>query len=189
MPDKPLTKAQQKAQRFRKKQEEEFVPREGKTEPVTAKEPKKQEGELKRKRNVKEKHRGSPRFILFAGNLPYNASSEELKKFFEKASPSVIRMRKGYAFLEFEGSNASANLNAALRFHHSTFNGRKINVELTAGGGGNSEKRKSKVAEKNRALAKELAARVQWEKEMQAQTQTQITKQGPSHSAKRARHN
>jgi RNA recognition motif-containing protein len=56
---------------------------------------------------------------------------------------------KGYAFLEF---TEKKGLQAALKLHHSELEGRKINVELTAGGGGKSEGRLNKVKERNKAL-------------------------------------
>jgi nucleolar protein 6 len=44
----------------------------------------------------------------------------------------------------------------ALSKHHSDFKGRRINVELTVGGGGNkSENRKKKIKVKNDSLAEE----------------------------------
>lgn len=49
---------------------------------------------------------------------------------------------KGYAFLEFTSASA---LQHALKLHHSTLGNRKINVELSAGGGGNSAVRKAKI--------------------------------------------
>jgi len=56
---------------------------------------------------------------------------------------------KGYAFLEFTDKKA---LQQALRLHHSELEGRKINVELTAGGGGKSEHRVKKLHERNKGL-------------------------------------
>jgi RNA recognition motif-containing protein len=55
----------------------------------------------------------------------------------------------GYAFLEFTDKKA---LQQALRLHHSELEGRKINVELTAGGGGKSEHRVKKLQERNKGL-------------------------------------
>lgn len=57
---------------------------------------------------------------------------------------------KGCAFLEFSHRNA---LQQALKLHQSELEGRKINVELTAGGGGKGDKRIVKVQERNRELA------------------------------------
>ena len=56
---------------------------------------------------------------------------------------------KGYAFLEFTDKKA---LQQALRLHHSELEGRKINVELTAGGGGKSEHRVKKLQDRNKGL-------------------------------------
>lgn len=56
---------------------------------------------------------------------------------------------KGFAFVEFVNKVA---LQQALRLHHTELDGRKINVELTAGGGGKSETRISKVKERNKEL-------------------------------------
>ena len=56
---------------------------------------------------------------------------------------------KGCAFLEFSHRNA---LQQALKLHQSEIEGRRINVELTAGGGGKSEQRLSKVKERNKEL-------------------------------------
>lgn len=59
---------------------------------------------------------------------------------------------KGCAFVEFTSQSA---LRKALLFHHTQFGGRQINVELTAGGGGKSEKRMQKIKDKNAALEKD----------------------------------
>jgi len=56
---------------------------------------------------------------------------------------------KGYAFLQFTDKKP---LQQALRLHHSELEGRKINVELTAGGGGKSEHRVKKLQERNKGL-------------------------------------
>lgn len=61
---------------------------------------------------------------------------------------------KGYAFLEFTHRNA---LQQALKLHQSTLEGRMINIELTAGGGGKGGTRLAKIRERNKAL---LAQRV-----------------------------
>lgn len=69
-----------------------------------------------------------------------------------KARDPTAPQSRGCAFVEF--TNATA-LQKALRFHHTTFHGRTINVELTAGGGGKSEQRKEKIKKKNTALEQE----------------------------------
>jgi len=56
---------------------------------------------------------------------------------------------KGFAFLEFANK---ISLQQALKLHNSDLEGRKINVELTAGGGGKSETRIAKVKERNKEL-------------------------------------
>jgi len=56
---------------------------------------------------------------------------------------------KGCAFLEFK---TKAALQQALKLHQSMLDGRMINVELTAGGGGKSQARLQKVKERNKAL-------------------------------------
>lgn len=51
--------------------------------------------------------------------------------------------------MEFSHRNA---LQQGLKLHQSDIEGRKINVELTAGGGGKSENRLEKVKKRNREL-------------------------------------
>ena len=62
----------------------------------------------------------------------------------------LTKKSKGCAFLEFTHRNA---LQQGLKFHHTDLEGRRINVELTAGGGGKSETRLNKVKKRNRELA------------------------------------
>lgn len=70
-----------------------------------------------------------------------------------KPSPTAtVAKSKGCAFLEFQLPIA---LQAALRLHESDLAGRKINVELTAGGGGNSAARKAKLDESRKRLLTE----------------------------------
>ncbi|KAI0830562.1 hypothetical protein BC628DRAFT_1354570 [Trametes gibbosa] len=104
------------------------------------------------------------RFILFVGNLKYNTTKETVEKHFSKCDPppSVRLMTpkpsatsrptvksKGFAFVEFTHRNA---LQQGLKLHQTDIEGRKINVELTAGGGGKSETRLEKVKKRNREL-------------------------------------
>ncbi len=56
---------------------------------------------------------------------------------------------KGFAFAQFSYQGA---LQQGLKLHQSELEGRKINVELTAGGGGNSERRLEKVKQRNKEL-------------------------------------
>jgi nucleolar protein 6 len=122
------------------------------------------------------------RFICFVGNLPYNATSEQIKSHFVKIASGIKSIRlgtdkksgkgKGYAFLEFNGFD---KMKTCLKlYHHSIFDpsvetedkeakegqretgkGRRINVELTAGGGGAGKERKEKIHARNRKLDEE----------------------------------
>ncbi|KAH9937220.1 uncharacterized protein B0H18DRAFT_969618 [Fomitopsis serialis] len=85
---------------------------------------------------------------MSTGNLRYTTSKEAIDKHFSacdppptvrlltpKATPSGRQSAKskGCAFLEFTVKSA---LQQALKLHQSELDGRMINVELTAGGGG-----------------------------------------------------
>ncbi|KAG8697136.1 hypothetical protein FRC09_008043 [Ceratobasidium sp. 395] len=108
------------------------------------------------------------KFILFVGNLPYTISKEQIEKHFSECKPPPsIRLltskprsgkpqtavqaakSKGCAFLEFSSHSV---MQLAIRKHHTELAGRRINVELTAGGGGNSDQRKEKLRARNRTL-------------------------------------
>lgn len=91
------------------------------------------------------------------GNLPYNTTAEELKKHFAAVQPENVRLRSdkktgkslGFAFMDFKDVTT---FRKALAYHHSQFKNRKINVEMTAGGGGSGEKRKQRIQEKQANL-------------------------------------
>lgn len=99
------------------------------------------------------------RYILFVGSLPYKATEADIKKHFAD-TPISVRIRvdkqtgkpKGFAFVEFDNRQ---DLEFALEKHHSKLMGRKINVELTAGGGGKSANRQARIKERNERLATE----------------------------------
>ncbi|KAI8878444.1 hypothetical protein K501DRAFT_228400 [Backusella circina FSU 941] len=123
------------------------------------------EGHAKKKNRRPKKNNGEAggsRYIVFIGNLPYTATADDLKKHFESAgtiksvrflTDKATGKPKGFAFMEFENSQ---DMNKALAFHHTFFKKRQINVELTAGGGGNkSESRKEKLKVKNERLTEE----------------------------------
>lgn len=185
--EKKLSKKERKAKEFRAKKkgkenhnEEIKVPPQVATENSMAEKSKKREREHEdrtkktnnssqkvKKQKIEKTSKKKVRFILFVGNLPHSCTQEDILKHFEAASPSVVRVRKGYAFLEFSGNQASSQLNTALRYHHTTMQGRKINVELTVGGGGNSENRRQKLKEKNDQLQEERASRISKEEEEQ----------------------
>ncbi len=73
------------------------------------------------------------------------------------ASGKSTAKSKGFAFVEFVNK---IGLQQALRLHHSELEGRKINVELTAGGGGKSESRLSKLKERNKELHEQRVSRL-----------------------------
>ncbi|KAI0375253.1 hypothetical protein BV20DRAFT_960350 [Pilatotrama ljubarskyi] len=104
------------------------------------------------------------RYILFVGNLRYTTTKEAVEKHFSKCDPPpTVRLMtpkpsantkptiksKGFAFVEFSHKNA---LQQGLKLHQTELDGRRINVELTAGGGGKSEHRLEKVKKRNREL-------------------------------------
>ncbi|ODV78771.1 uncharacterized protein CANTADRAFT_26719, partial [Suhomyces tanzawaensis NRRL Y-17324] len=105
-----------------------------------------------------------PRFILFVGNLPYDIKQLELAAHFKNSNPDRFRIRqdKGIAFMEFDNDTKEiqSKMELALRMHHSTLRNRKINVELTVGGGGNSETRLAKLKEKNEVLLEERRKKI-----------------------------
>jgi len=115
------------------------------------------------------------RYIVFVGNLPHLPSTDlqpALQSHFPEPPTSIrIPTKKGtnapqgFAFLEFDTASA---LEKALRCHHTLLLKRKINVELTAGGGGKSTLRMEKVKKKNEALAKERKERIEEEKKNKA---------------------
>ncbi|KAI9860014.1 MAG: hypothetical protein M1813_006361 [Trichoglossum hirsutum] len=119
------------------------------------------------------------RFIVFIGNLPFTATTASISKHFASLKPASIRhithkdqptKSKGYAFLEFDGYD---RMKTCLKLHHqSTFDdglsaARKINVELTAGGGGaKSKERRTKLKTKNEKLNEERKRRRQEEEKV-----------------------
>ncbi|KAH9944169.1 uncharacterized protein BXZ73DRAFT_73754 [Epithele typhae] len=112
----------------------------------------------------KSKAKPAQRYILFVGNLKYATTKEAVEAHFSKCDPppsvrlmtpkltegsKVKAKSKGFAFVEFSHRNA---LQQGLKMHQSELEGRKINVELTAGGGGKSEQRIEKVKQRNKEL-------------------------------------
>ncbi|KAG7788252.1 hypothetical protein KL910_003135 [Ogataea haglerorum] len=148
-----LTKKQVKALQFKSKHSEKAAETLEKVQ-----EAKNEQQKKKKTRRRKSKQGKKDRKILFIGNLPYNVSSEDLQKHFQSSSPDKIRIRqeKGIAFLEFETETEDyvKRVEAALKMHHTIMNNRKINVELTVGGGGNSKQRITKIKSKNEKLGK-----------------------------------
>ncbi|KAG0174004.1 hypothetical protein DFQ28_007235 [Apophysomyces sp. BC1034] len=171
MAEKKLTKREQKAAAFKqhKKKKELVISEENAVPESDVIVDKKEDEKVDRKRPAEDSEENQPprkkknrrpkkkteedkqnRFIVFVGNLPYDITKEDLEKHFESAggirsvrmlTDKQTKKPKGFAFLEFE---TSKNLH------------RQINVELTAGGGGNkSESRKEKLKTKNERLQEE----------------------------------
>lgn len=107
------------------------------------------------------------RFIAFVGNLPFRITVDAVKTLLSAHETSVtsVRMPKdiktkkpnGYAFVEFADAQS---LRFALRMHQTKVGERKINVELTAGGGGKSEARTTKIKQRNESLQEERNQRL-----------------------------
>ncbi|KAH0838147.1 hypothetical protein J3R83DRAFT_6398 [Lanmaoa asiatica] len=114
----------------------------------------------------KESEKTKQRFILFLGNLKYTTTPEAIQVHFSvcvppptvrlltpkpstKSTTKPVIKSKGCAFLEFKHHGA---LQQGLKLHHSQLDGRQINVELTAGGGGKGLTRIKKLKERNKDL-------------------------------------
>jgi len=107
---------------------------------------------------VSNKKKENGRYILFVGNLRYSSTKQAILEHFSKCDPPPsVRLisskgstkSKGCAFVEFSHPNA---LQQGLKLHHTKLDGRKINVELTAGGGGKGEERVRKLRKRNQTL-------------------------------------
>ncbi|KAF8579013.1 hypothetical protein K439DRAFT_1663427 [Ramaria rubella] len=137
---------------------------------------------------------GKTRFILFIGNLKYTTPLEAIQEHFAKCDPppqvrlltpksksptAAISKSKGCAFLEFSHRNA---LQQGLQLHGSTLDGRRVNVELTAGGGGKSESRVQKVQARNKQLIEERKTRVQKKVESGGDADTDLIAPPQRHS-------
>ncbi|CAK9781008.1 unnamed protein product [Cutaneotrichosporon oleaginosum] len=128
------------------------------------------------KEKPKKTKESKQRFILFIGNLGFKTTREDVAAHFSKElgrTPSVRLLTekatgrappksRGIAFLELA---SSAELQTCLRLHHSQLAGRRINVELTAGGGGKGETRRAKLAERNKRVGGQRERRAEREKE------------------------
>ncbi|KIV88082.1 hypothetical protein PV10_09012 [Exophiala mesophila] len=130
------------------------------------------------------------RFIVFVGNLPFDATAEQVTQHFVKLAPVSVRLStdkqtgrsKGFAFVEFDGYDKMKTCLSL--YHHSIFDpeskgkttpetsktgvqvngeklrGRRINVELTAGGGGKKSKgRRDRIESKNKKLSEQRERR------------------------------
>ncbi|KAL3301923.1 RNA binding protein [Colletotrichum asianum] len=121
------------------------------------------------------------KYIVFVGNLPYTANKESISAHFSAYNPSAVRclnkdnnpnVCRGIAFLEFSnGSNMRTCLD---KMHHTEFDdglspARRINLELSAGGGGKSKFRREKIKSRNVQLDENRVKRMQKEEEYKKQ--------------------
>ncbi|EDO16950.1 hypothetical protein Kpol_1041p8 [Vanderwaltozyma polyspora DSM 70294] len=170
---KKLTKKQQKALQFRKKKDEPSTDIGSKRTSSESSTNDNDEEPVKKKRKTRRgrggKGRGDKkgnRFIVFVGSLPKDITATELQSHFKSSSPDHIRIRqdKGIAFLEFDAdkdpTNIQRRMDVALLQHRTQLKGKPINVELTVGGGGNSQERLEKLRVKNEKLEEERRERV-----------------------------
>eukprot|EP00960_Hanusia_phi_P046718 757991-Hanusia_phi.AAC.17 len=90
--------------------------------------------------------------ILFIGQISYNATRDDLERFFSKhgfqdftlrwLTDKKTRTNRGLAFIQFSHKN---DLLKALKLDCSLFFGRRLRIERTASGGGNKLKRKNRI--------------------------------------------
>ncbi len=190
-----LSKKQLKALRFKAKKSDKAAEKLEKVETSIKEVKEKKESEKRKnetadgvhprkKRKTRRGHHGrgkngahnGPRFLLFVGNLPYSIDEKTLREHFKAGNPDLIRIRKdkGIAFLEFltAKGHIQGRIDACLALHHSVLNNRRINVELTAGGGGNSKNRIEKIKEKNEKLIKKRVEKIKKEKKSKESSDT-----------------
>ncbi|KAG9228246.1 hypothetical protein BJ875DRAFT_500883 [Amylocarpus encephaloides] len=162
-------------------------------------EKKKRQRGKKKKSPEGEESSKAPRFIVFIGNLPFTATTASITSHFSTVHPQSVRhltqkddprKSKGCAFVEFEGYD---HMKTCLKlFHHSMFDDgvsapRRINVELTAGGGGNTKDRRTKIQDKNTKLNEERVRRLQEEEKAKWEKAGQPVDESGIHPSRRAR--
>lgn len=120
--------------------------------------PRQQEDSKHSQSKIKEKKRRNP-YIVFVGQLSYDTTKDALFRHFQnelgtdhKVTDETLSVRlltdekskksKGMAFVEVTDPEL---LYACLKLHHTFLEGRRINVERSAGGKAHSESRKSKI--------------------------------------------
>lgn len=195
-----LTKKQKKGLAFRERKgkkevaEEELAVPEAdavEAEPTASKKRKRESGENTEGQKKRKTEDGAApvavtagkkaeRYILFVGNLKYTTPAETIRDHFSKCDPPPqvrlltpkmpVAKSKGCAFLEFSHKNA---LQQGLKLHGSSLDGRQINVELTAGGGGKSEQRVQKVRARNKQLLEERKTRAEKKGDMDVMARPQ----------------
>ncbi|KAH1007159.1 hypothetical protein HUJ04_004429 [Dendroctonus ponderosae] len=99
--------------------------------------------------------KGQKRFVLFVGNIPYDATKEELATHFAKVGDIVdIRIPtekgsnrpRGFAYVEV---NNDTSYEKCMSMHHSQLRGRRINVLYTQGGKKKGDEKKKEIKGKN----------------------------------------
>jgi nucleolar protein 6 len=117
------------------------------------------------------------RYIAFIGNLPFSITGDEIVEHFAKRGVKIMEARlltkrgsgesRGCCFAEFPDTKSLQN---ALKFHHSLIGGRRLNIEVTCGGGGRGGKRMEKIKQRNERLRKVARKRVKSLRKGQEQT-------------------
>ncbi|XP_063952912.1 uncharacterized protein LOC129257427 [Lytechinus pictus] len=99
-------------------------------------------------------------YVLFVGQIPYSATTEDITKHFSKAGElKSVRLAthkdtgksRGFGYIEFKNNKSYMS---ALAMHLSKLHGRPINVEITSPGRGTSLFRKENLKRKNEEMAR-----------------------------------
>jgi hypothetical protein len=131
------------------------------------------------------------RFTLFVGNMPFNVIEADVRQHFADCGVVGCRLLrnkdtgvgKGIAFLDLSDSKGFV---AAIKLHHSVLGGRTINVEPTAGGGGNSSQRMDKIELKKKRLEKVIKEGVM-EKKVGSSTSRGVFHKPTDHDRERSK--
>ncbi|XP_051158220.1 uncharacterized protein LOC127279736 [Leptopilina boulardi] len=120
--------------------------------------PKQQKNQNVKKMSNQENTEKKKRYVLFVGNIPFQATVEDIKKHFLQKVNEVISVRiptikgskkpRGFAYVEVTNS---VDYEKALSLHHTNIQGFKIKVEYTQTGSKNI-KNKQEVVAKNQKL-------------------------------------
>ncbi|THV83814.1 hypothetical protein D6D27_08148 [Aureobasidium pullulans] len=204
--DKSSSKKRKRSQEEKEQQApaEDAAPAEPKQQKKRKKEPSANKEPLAKKEGDAATTEGdeaakNQRFIVFIGNLPFTATTEQIREHFASIQPQSVRhstekgtnKSKGFAFLEF--ANYDRMKTCLKLYHHSMFDSgvggergkRRINVELTAGGGGSkSEGRKEKLKEKNVRLNEQRQRRAEAEAKQEKRKAAKEAKKGGAPGAK-----
>lgn len=140
--------------------------KEGETESPAVKKVKKEKASKdgKKKKGKGDKDKKDPRSLaertLFVGQVPFDATADEIKSIFEakEGITSVVvrpltdkktKSFRGTAFVEFK-TISEATLGLSL--HHQTVRGRRINVERTLKGSGSANRKEQLLNLNNNSL-------------------------------------